>query len=257
MTKRPWLYGAFFGVVYGTVFGALLIRGSLTTRVALGTLMGVIWGVTQGAAASYRKNRREEHASNRRPGIGSSSRTAWVPYQRRPTPPRYKTVEVTASLAVVGALVAAANVSALLWPEGGFTLGGVTVTAPSIDHRGWVIVGAMAMGLLVAAAATVTTDRSLTRATLPQSPADAAERHPTGPLAVFSTVGLVIATLQWLGVVPALGALIMIAIGVASALAGPPVALAISRFERRTGQTVLSTSPASRTLGLEVRLIRP
>ena len=258
MTKRPWVYGVVIGVVFGTFYGTLIVRGSLTTRVALGTAMGVLWGATQGAADSYHKTRRAEEADRRARVASFPPPTDWVPYQMRPTPPaRYKTVEVTRSLAVLGALVGAANAVALLSPEGGFTLGGVTVTAPSIDHNGWAIVGAMAVGLLIASAATLSADRRLTRATLPQSPADATERHPTRLLVVFGIVGVSIASLQWLGVVPALGALIMITIGFAAAVAGPPVALATSRFERRTGQTVLSASPASRTLGLEVRLIRP
>jgi hypothetical protein len=55
VTRHPWLYGAVVGVVFAVLWETFIFRGSVTARVALGTIMGVLWGVTQGAVASYKK----------------------------------------------------------------------------------------------------------------------------------------------------------------------------------------------------------
>ena len=256
MTKRPWLFGAVIGVVFAVLWGTVIFHGSLTERLALGAMMGLFWGAGQGMVASYHNDRRGQEAAERERLASSPPPPPWA-YAPRPAPTgRYRTAEATRWLAIVGALVAAANAAAQLSPEGGFTVEGLTVTAPSIDHAGWAIVAAMMVGVLIAAIATVLAGRRLTRAPLPPTPGDAPERHPTVLVVGFGAAGMFVAALQWLGLVPAIGSLAMVMLGCASVVAGVAVAIAVSRFEQRTGQVVLSTSPISKTLGLEARLFR-
>jgi hypothetical protein len=48
VTKRPWLYGAVIGVVFAVLWGTVIFHGSITERLAVGTMMGLFWGATQG-----------------------------------------------------------------------------------------------------------------------------------------------------------------------------------------------------------------
>jgi hypothetical protein len=65
VTKRPWLYGAVIGVVFAVLWGTVIFHGSITERLALGTMMGLFWGATQGMVASYHNNRRAQEAARR------------------------------------------------------------------------------------------------------------------------------------------------------------------------------------------------
>ena len=166
---------------------------------------GTLLGRGQGMVASYHNDRRGQEAAERE-RLASLPPPPPLAYAPRPTPTgHYRTAEATRWLAIVGALVAAANAAAQLSPEGGFTVEGLTVTAPNIDHAGWAIVGAMMVGVLIAAIATVLAGRRLTRAPLPPTPGDAPERHPTVLVVGFGAAGMFVAALQWLGLVPAIG----------------------------------------------------
>ena len=176
-----------------------------------------------------------------------------APFVHRPPAPRkrYRTSSLATPLAIVGLLVAAANGAALAWPAGTFSALGVEVVEPELDHVGWMMLAAVCAGLVVGAASAVRAHRILTREPPPPGAPDAPRRPATRPLVICAAAGTAIAAAQWLGVVPAIFALSMIAIGLAAGVCGPPLAVAVRRYERRTGQTVMSTSPLSRGLGLE------
>ena len=250
MTKHPWVYGVAVGLVFACLYATLVFRGSAFTRISVGAVMGLLWGVAQGAAASHRRQRaanQQQDAATWTPPIASH------PMTPRPST-RYRTAVVAGWLAVTGAVVAVTNAAALWWPEGGFTLLTVTVTAPNLSHLGWLIIVALALGFILAGVVTVAERSGLTRRPLPPSPADSVQRRPAELLLGFLAVGLSIAVVQWLGVVPAIGSLAMIMFGFAAALAGIPVALSVARYERRTGQMVVSPSPVGPwPLGLESR----
>ena len=60
-----------------------------------------------------------------------------------------------------------------------------------------------------------------------------------------------IAIPQWLGMAPGIGAVTMVALGVAATVAGASLTVVARSFEQRTGRLLLSTHPLRRGLGLE------
>ncbi|MDP9402024.1 MAG: hypothetical protein M3P85_01535 [Actinomycetota bacterium] len=169
---------------------------------------------------------------------------------------RYRTGQLARPLAVAGALVAVVNAAALSRPTGGYSFLSMEVKEPRLDHLGWLVGGALLTGFCLGTAATVEACRRLARGSLPRAPVDAPEGPSARPLLLFTAVGLGIATLQWLGLVPAIGSLSMIALGLAGTILGVPLAVAVRRFEQRTLYSVLSTRLVARTFGLECRPLR-
>jgi hypothetical protein len=183
---------------------------------------------------------------------------SWAPpppfVHRSPAPrARYRTSTLATPLAIVGLLVAAVNGAALAWPAGTYSALGVEVVEPELDHLGWMVLAAVTAGLALGGAWAVQAFRILTREPPPPRGPDAPRRPATRPLVIFAATGAATAAAQWLGVVPAVLALSMIAVGLAAGVCGPPLAVAVRRFEQRTGHTVMSAYPFSRGLGLESR----
>ena len=166
-------------------------------------------------------------------------------------PVRYRTSSLAGPVAVLGLLGAAVNGAALWWPLGGFTVLAVEVTEPSIDDLGWLMLAAGAAGAVPGAWWAIKARRLLTRGSPPNAAATARPGEGARPLLVAAAVAAVTAIAQWLGVAPAIGSLTMVALGVALAVAGVPLAAGARRFEARTGRLLLSTNPLSRGLGLE------
>ena len=109
MTKHPWVYGVAVGLVFACLYVTLVFRGSAFTRISVGAVIGLFWGVTQGAAASHRRQRaaQQQDAATWTPPIASH------PMPPRPST-RYRTAVVAEGLAVTGAVVAATNAAALM-----------------------------------------------------------------------------------------------------------------------------------------------
>ena len=177
---------------------------------------------------------------------------ALAPFPPRNTPPvRYRTSVLAGPVAVLGLLVAAVNGAALWWPLGGFTVLAVEFTEPSLDGLGWSILAAVAAGGILGAWWAVKAHRLLTRGAPPQSAANTRPGNGTRPLLIAAAAAVLTAVDQWLGMAPAIGSLIMVALGVAAALAGVPLAAGARRCEQRTGRLLLSTNPLARGQGLE------
>jgi hypothetical protein len=173
------------------------------------------------------------------------------PHLRRPVA-RYRTAVLSRSLSVVGLLVAAANAAALWWPAGTFSVLFVEFAEPELDGLGWLMIGATGGGLVLGVVWGAWAHRILRDERLPMSPADSYEKHPRRLLAVLTAIALSDAALQWLGLVPAAGSLLMMTVGLAAAVAGPVLSADARQTERRTEAIVLSSNPLSRALGLEL-----
>ena len=185
-------------------------------------------------------------------GPAWTGRPAVALFPVRNTPPvRYRTSEIAGPVAVLGLLVAAVNGAALRWPLGGFTLLFVEFTEPSLDHPGWEAAAAAVAGTVLGAVWAVRAHRVLVRESPPPAAADTRPGDAARPLLLVAAVAIAIAISQWLGMAPAIGSLTMVALGVAAALAGVPLAAGARHFEQRTGRLLLSTNPLSRGLGLE------
>jgi hypothetical protein len=170
----------------------------------------------------------------------------------RTTPPvRYRAAAVAGPVAVLGFLVAAANAAALWWPLGGFTLLAVEVAEPSIVGAGWMIVAAIAAGAALGGWWAVKVHLVLTGGAPPNAAANTVPGDGARPLSIVAAGALIPALAQWLGVAPAIGALSMVGLGTAGAVAGVTLAAGARRFEQRTGRLLLSTNPLTRGMGLE------
>jgi hypothetical protein len=170
---------------------------------------------------------------------------------RRTPPVRYRASTIAGPMAVAGLLAAAANGAALWWPQGGFTVLAVEVTEPSLDHLGWMVAAAIATGLALGAGWALKAHRMLTRNAPRPTAADARPGAAARPVLVMAAIAMTTAVAQWLGVEPAMGALFVMAAGVAAAVAGAWLTVAARNFERQTGRLLLSTNPLGPGLGLE------
>jgi hypothetical protein len=136
------------------------------------------------------------------------------------------------------------NGAALWWPLD-------AAGKPNLDHLGWAIVAAVAAGLVLGGVWTVKVQQVLARGAPPTAAADARPGNATGLLGILAGVAVLVAIPQWLGQAPGIGALTMVAAGVAAGVAGASVTVAARSFERRTGRLLLSSHPLRRGLGLE------
>lgn len=157
-----------------------------------------------------------------------------------PKPPvRHRTSAVARPLAVIGLLAAVINGAALAASE------------PDIDHLGWAMVAAATAGLVLAAAWSVKVQRLLAQDPPPGAPANARPGNAARPVGILAGAAVVVALPQWLGWAEGIGALAMVAVGVAASVAGALLTVAARTFERRTGRLLLSSHPLRRGLGLE------
>lgn len=157
-----------------------------------------------------------------------------------PKPPvRHRTSAVAGPLAVIGLLAGALNGAAL------------AVSEPNIDHLGWATVAAVTAGLILGAVWTVKVQRLLAHGPPPAAPANARPGNAARPLGIFAGAAVVVALPQWLGWADGIGAITMVAVGVAATVAGASLTVAAGSFEQRTGRLLLSTHPLRRDLGLE------
>jgi hypothetical protein len=157
-----------------------------------------------------------------------------------PKPPvRHRTSAIARPMAVIGLLTAVLNGAAL------------AVSEPAIDPLGWAVAGAVAAGLIVGGVWTVKVQRLLAQGSPPMAPANARPGNATRPLGILAGCAVFVALPQWLGWADGIGAVTMVAVGVAATVAGASLTVAARSFEQRTGRLLLSTHPLRRDLGLE------
>lgn len=172
---------------------------------------------------------------------------AWTPrppFVPAPPPPpkppvRHRTLAVARPMAVIGLLAAVLNGVAL------------AATESDIEHVGWTIVAAAATGLILGGLWAVKVQRLLAHGSPPGAPANARPGNAARPLGVLAGAAVVIALPRWLGWADGIGAVTMVAVGVAATVAGASLTVAARNFEQRSGRLLLSTHPLRRGMGLE------
>jgi len=127
----------------------------------------------------------------------------------------------------------------------------LAATGSDIEHVGWTIVAAAAAGLILGGLWAVKVQRLRAHGSPPGAPANARPGNAARPLGVLAGAAVVIALPQWLGWADGIGAVTMVAVGVATTVAGASLTVAARNFEQRSGRLLLSTHPLRRGMGLE------